>query len=311
MKRFVLLLTGLLIICGLVLLVLIWPRPLDETLVPEHQADLQNGETMFWAGGCPSCHAVPGAEGDAKFQLAGGLALETPFGVFKVPNISPDREHGIGAWSVAGFIHAMRNGVSPEGSHYYPAFPYSNYRIMPAEDLIDLKAFIDTLPSQPVASEEHELRFPFNIRLGLGLWKLLYLRGETFTENTNIDAKLERGRFLVNGPGHCSACHTPRDAFGGEIRERFLAGADPLDSQADQDGSSEGKVPNITPHKDGLADWSEQDIAYALESGFDPDFDSFGGSMVEVQENMAHLSPGDREAIAAYLKSLPPIPSEP
>jgi mono/diheme cytochrome c family protein len=285
------------------------PRTFDINLVPDHRVNLVNGETLFWAGGCASCHAAAGSKGDKRLHLVGGVELNTPFGVFRAPNISPDAESGIGRWSTADFFNAMVNGVSPQGYHYYPAFPYVNYRIMPYTDLIDLKAYLDTLPAKSSTIADHDLSFPFNIRAGLGLWKLLYLNDDTFSPEPGVDPQLERGRYLVNGPAHCGACHTPRDAFGGEIKDRFLAGAVSPEGN-NKDGDSRGQIPNITPHADGLGDWSRKDIAYALETGFDPDFDSFGGSMVEVQENMAKLPSEDRMSIAAYLKTVKALPSE-
>lgn len=299
----------IILLCAAWLYIETMPRTLEARLPPQHKPDLINGESIFWAGGCASCHAAQDAEGDARLVLVGGVELNTPFGIFRSPNISPDEQSGIGKWSIQEFINAMVNGVSPDGKHYYPAFPYANYRIMPYTDLIDLKAFLDTLPAKPTLVADHELSFPFNIRAGLGLWKLQYLKAKTFTTVAGADAAVERGRYLVNGPGHCGACHTPRDLFGGEISDQFLAGADMLDKGSSADEKSDGSSPNITPHADGIGDWSKQDIAYALESGFDPDFDSFGGSMVEVQENMAKLSVQDRLAIAAYLKSIPALAS--
>ena len=286
------------------------PRTLDASLIPQHKADLQNGETLFWAGGCASCHAQKEARAKARLMLGGGVELETPFGVFIAPNISPDRQAGIGSWNTAEFINAMVNGVSPDSTHYFPAFPYPNYRSMPYTDLIDLKAFLDTLPPISSATADHRLHFPFNIRAAVGLWKLLYLNTGTFSARPGVEASVERGRYLVNGPGHCAACHTPRDLFGGEIKNRLLAGARSLDSASSTKAPKSNRIPNITPHaEDGIGKWSENDIAYALESGFDPDFDSFGGSMVEVQENMAHLPASDRLAIARYLKSIPALAS--
>jgi mono/diheme cytochrome c family protein len=286
--------------------VLTMPRPLGAADLPDHEPDLANGETMFWAGGCASCHAAPEAKGEERLRLGGGLELVTPFGTFRAPNVSPHPEHGIGAWETIDFINAMVKGISPRGQHYYPAFPYTSYQRMRLEDVIDLKAFIDTLPALDNRVAGHDLGFPFNIRRGLGLWKLRYLDGKRLEPDPSMPAAVERGRYLVEGPGHCGACHTPRDRFGGEIPARHLAGARVLES----DGVDGGRVPNITPHEDGIGDWSEADIAYSLESGLDPDFDSFGDSMVEVQANMAKLSAEDRAAIAAYLKSVPALPSE-
>ena len=277
-------------------------RPLEGPL-PEHEADLANGELMFWAGGCASCHATVGAEGEDLLILAGGHEFETEFGVFQSPNISPDPDHGIGNWSELEFANAMLKGLSPDNRHYYPVFPYPQYQNMNLEDVLDLKAFMDTLPSSSNEVGEHALAFPYSVRRGLGLWKRRYLANTRLDDQEPESPELARGRYLVNGPTHCGACHTPRDRFGGEIPSRFLAGSESL-------VKDEGTIPNITPHKDGIGSWSADDIEYSLETGFDPDFDSFGGTMVSVQENLARLPAVDRAAIAAYLKSIPPVASE-
>jgi mono/diheme cytochrome c family protein len=234
--------------------------------------------------------------------LAGGAALKTPFGTFHAPNISPDREAGIGGWSTLDFVNAMTRGISPGGRHYYPAFPYTSYQRMRLTEVVDLKAFLDTLSPATTRPPGHELPFPFNIRRGLGLWKLLHLDGKPFGPDPAADEIVNRGKYLVEGPGHCGECHTPRDGFGGLDRSRWLAGG--------PNPEGKGRVPNITPHADGLADWSEDDIAYALETGFTPEFDSLGSSMADVQLNMAHLPATDRQAIARYLKSVPPLASD-
>lgn len=308
MRRFLYAVLALALVVAAMFFVLTTPRPLDASVLPKHEPDLANGRTMFWAGGCASCHAPPGADGDALLRLSGGVELETPFGVFRAPNISPDPEHGIGGWSTIEFVNAMVRGISPDGRHYYPAFPYPNYQRMRYEDLIDLKAFLDTLPAHGAAVADHQLPFPFNVRRGLGLWKHRYLDGRAFEPDASAPPAVQRGRYLVEGPAHCGACHTPRDRFGGEIRERWLAGAKVLDAGGDDAGDE--WVPNITPHDDGIGEWSEEDIAYALESGFTPEFDSFGSSMVDVQVNMSMLPAEDRAAIAAYLKSIPALPSQ-
>ncbi len=283
------------------------PQTLSSTALPDHQPDLANGETMFWAGGCASCHAAPDAKDDERLRLVGGVELNTPFGTFRTPNISPDAKHGIGNWTTLEFVNAMVKGVSPDGRHYYPAFPYTNYQNMRYEDLIDLKAYLDSLPAEDNQVAGHTMKFPFGIRRGLGLWKQLYLKPAVNPAHAEEPELVQRGRYLVQGPAHCGACHTPRNIFGGEIAERFLAGATAPESTK---GKKPGRIPNITPHADGIGSWDESDIVYALETGFDPDFDSFGGSMIEVQENMAKLSSEDRAAIAAFLKFIPALPSE-
>jgi len=267
------------------------PKRIAPEALPEYTADPGRGARIFNAGGCASCHAAPGARGEARLVLSGGLRLKTPFGTFVAPNISPDPDHGIGAWSEADFVSAVMLGTAPDGRHYYPAFPYTSYARMRQEDVRDLFAYLKTLPPSERADEPHELGFPFNIRRGLGLWKLLYLSPEPVTSGG--DETVARGRYLVEGPGHCGECHTPRDPFGGLDLDRWLRGAPSPDG--------EGKVPDITPAR---LDWSAADIAYYLETGFTPDFDSAGGAMVEVIENISRLPAEDRQAIAAYLKSL-------
>lgn len=264
-----------------------------------HVPDLANGERLFNAGGCASCH---GRIEDGKPQrdiMAGGLEMTSPVGTFRAPNISPHPEQGIGGWTALEFLDAMQRGVSPQGRHYYPAFPYASYARMEATDLLDLKAYLDGLPASDHVVGGHELSFPYSLRRGIGLWKRLYLDADPVIEVTSGDAVLERGRYLVEGPGHCGECHTPRNFAQAMDPGRWLGGA--------PNPEGEGRVPNITPGRASFGDWSADDIAYYLESGVDPDFDVVGGSMVAVQENMARLDAADREAIAAYLKALPPV----
>ncbi|WP_346433064.1 cytochrome c [Breoghania sp.] len=300
MRAFVRLVVVLAVLGGAVFYWLTMPERIYPSTVPAHVVDLANGERMFWAGGCGSCHAVAKASGDEKLKLGGRQELVTPFGTFRVPNISPDIATGIGGWSNADFITAMVKGVSPGERHYYPAFPYTSHQHMTREDLIDLKGFLDTFPAVVNKVGPHDLAFPFNIRRGLGLWKLLYLDGKTFTPDPAASDAVNRGAYLVNGPGHSlrRMPHTA-DFIGGPRMYRFLAGGPAPEG--------EGVVPNLTPDKNGLGSWSEADIAYALETGFTPDYDTLGGSMTSVQENMVHLPAEDWAAIAAYLKSIPPI----
>jgi mono/diheme cytochrome c family protein len=263
--------------------------------LPARQAGKSNGETLFIVGDCASCHATPSQE-DQK-RLGGGLALRTPFGTFNVPNISSHPQYGIGAWSEADFINAMLRGVGRNGEHLYPAFPYTSYQHMALDDVRDLFGFLKTLPPEATPSAAHDLHFPFTIRRGIGLWKLRYLDGKPFEPDPSHSAEWNRGAYLVNGPGHCAECHSPRDVFGGIIpSQRFAGGPNP-------DGK--GMVPNITQF--ALKDWSQKDIAFVLELGQTPDGDFVGSSMTAVVRNTAQLAPADRAAIATYIKSLPPI----
>ncbi|KQS96419.1 MULTISPECIES: c-type cytochrome [unclassified Rhizobium] len=273
-----------------------WPAAHWDNL---GEPDLANGEQMFWAGGCTSCHAAPKSEDAAKLVLSGGLPLKSPFGTFHVPNISPDETAGIGSWTLADFGNAMTRGVGKDGEHLYPSFPYGSYARMSPKDINDLWGFLETLPKSANVAPPHDLPFPFNIRLSLGGWKLLFFTDKSRVTVDTTDPKLARGQYLVEGPGHCGECHTPRNALGGFESAQWLAGA--------PNPEGEGRIPNITPGSKSIGSWSEGDIASYLETGFTPEFDSVGGSMVEVQRNMAKLSASDREAIAAYLKAVPAV----
>ncbi|MGE0279957.1 MAG: cytochrome c [Rhizobiaceae bacterium] len=281
------------------------PSRLDAaTLASIGDGDATRGERVFWAGGCASCHARPKAEGPARLELAGGLELKTPFGTFVPPNISSDPNDGIGNWSKEDFANAMMRGVSPGGSHYYPAFPYASYiRAKPA-DIGDLYAFMKTLPAVQGKAPPHSVGFPFNIRRGLGLWKLLFLdAAPAVTLAAEASEPAKQGQYLVEALGHCGECHTPRTLFGagGSDRGQWLAGA--------KAAEGDGNVPNITTGEGGIGDWSEADITTFIKDGSTPEFDFVGGSMASVVKNLAHLEDADRQAIAAYLKAIPPHPN--
>ena len=277
------------------------PAPgFDPVAIASMQADPQRGELIYHIGGCASCHVEPEAdEAVNPPALGGGIRFETQFGTFIAPNITPHPQRGIGSWSTSEFAHALLNGVSPRGEHYYPAFPYASYTRMLLQDVVDLKAYMDTLPISERENIPHQLPFPFNIRRGLGLWKRLYLKQTPAVVLPDADPELLRGRYLVEGPGHCAECHTPRNLLGGFISDRWLAGAPSPDS--------DGRIPNITPHATGIGKWTLADIAEYLSSGFTPDYDVVGSSMAEVVENTAHLSDSDRRAVARYLLSIPAL----
>jgi len=239
------------------------------------------------AAGCASCHHAPDSED--KLVLAGGQAFPSDFGTFYAPNISPS-EAGIGGWSIVDLANAVTRGVSPEGEHLYPAFPYTSYTKMEDQDVADLHAYIMSLEPSDTASKPHDVGFPFNIRRSLGGWKLLF-----FSDDYVMPAgDNERGRYLAETLAHCGECHTPRNALGGLDKGRWLAGA--------PNPSGQGTIPALTPDK---LTWSATDVAYYLETGFTPDFDSVGGHMAEVVDNFSKLSAEDRTAVAKYIKALP------
>ena len=275
-----------------------WLATLPATLPQGELAGLTGdpvaGEAVFWAAGCASCHAGADARDEARLILAGGQRFASDFGTFVAPNISMHPEHGIGRWTQTEFITALQHGTSPDGRHYYPAFPYTAYRLAKAQDLVDLWAFWQGLPAADTPSQPHDLGFPFNIRRSVGAWNLLNLQDD-FVITGDLTEEQARGRYLAEALAHCAECHTPRDALGGLDRSAWMAGA--------PNPSGTGMIPALTPDK---LTWSQAEIAAYLNDGFTPDFDSAGGSMVSVIANMAMLPEADRLAIAAYLKALPP-----
>jgi mono/diheme cytochrome c family protein len=287
------------IVAGVVGLALFWfltiPGTVPASALGAHQPNLANGKEMFYIGGCASCHAVPNQED--KTKLGGGLGLHSPFGTFYVPNVSPDAKDGIGSWNEQQFVTAMSKGTSPDGRHYFPAFPYPSYALMPVSDVRDLFAYLKTLPAVQGKVRDHDVQFPFNIRRNVGGWKLMFFKDETFKPDASKSAEWNRGAYLVNGPGHCAECHSPRNFMGGiKSGQRFAGGPNP---------EGKGWVPNIT--QKGLKDWSKADIEFMLESGQLPDGDFVGQQMTAVVRNTAELTATDRSAMATYLKSLPPV----
>ncbi len=263
------------------------------------QTAIDRGKYVFDAGGCEGCHTDTKAGGAA---LAGGPALETPFGTFFAPNITPDPDYGIGAWADRDFLHAMRDGIGPDGRHYYPALPYTSYTGTTDRDLLDLKAYLFAQPPVAQASRLHEVGFPFSIRPLLWFWKLFNFDSVRWQPDATKSDSWNRGSYLVEALAHCRECHTPRKFLGGLDASRWLAGA--------RLGDGKSLAPNLTPHEQGLARWSESDITLALDFGFSSDGEAFGGAMGEVVRNTtSRLTAADRKAIATYLKAVPALPS--
>jgi mono/diheme cytochrome c family protein len=287
---------------GLLFWVMTEPQRLDPELVAKAgEGDVVKGELVFWQGGCASCHAAPGAKDADRLKLSGGLTLASPFGDFHAPNISMDLDDGIGAWGFIDFANAMQRGVSPTGEHYYPAFPYSSYARMELSDIADLWAYFKTLPEVRGKAPGHNMPFPFNIRRTLGGWKLLFFKQGPVLEISNASEAVKRGQYLVEGPGHCGECHTPRNILGGSKFSQWLAGA--------TNPEGKGVIPNITIGEGGIAAWSESELTSLLKDGFTPEFDSVGGSMASVVLNWSHAPDSDRAAVAAYLKAIPAHPN--
>ena len=288
-------------LCALAGWILSAPRPLysrDDWSALEEGGDATRGHEVFLIGGCQACHVTP-SQSD-PLRLGGGYELKTPFGSFFPPNISPDPRDGIGQWKVVDLANALQSGVSPNGRHYYPALPYTSYRNMTLADIRDLMAYLRTLPKVSGRAPAHRLAFPFSVRRGVGLWKLIYLGKPGLTADPSHSAEWNRGRYLVEGPGHCAECHSPRDVFGAIIASRRFAGGPTPDGK--------GKAPNLTPIPSRFGQWSKEDIETALSTGLTPDGDSLGGDMAAEIRNLSQLPDSDRAAIAEYLKGLAPIP---
>jgi mono/diheme cytochrome c family protein len=260
-------------------------------------ASAERGKYIFDAAGCYGCHTEAGGA-----PMAGGGPLRTPFGTFYAPNITPDPEYGIGQWSEADFIRALREGVSPRGQHFYPVFPYPSYTRMTTQDMRDLRAYLGTIAPAKKPSRVHEVSFPYSMRSTLIPWKWLNFNAGEFKPDAKHDAAWNRGAYLVETLTHCGECHTPRNILGGLERGQWLSGARmPVGDLV---------ASNLTPDKTGLADWSTVDIVDALESGTLPEGGTLGEEMGEVVKNStSKMRPDDRQAIAAYLKSLPSLPT--
>ncbi len=263
------------------------------------ETPVQRGAYLVQAGGCITCHT---ADESGATPLAGGRALETPFGTFYSPNITPDQETGIGAWSDDEFVRAFWEGVGPGGRYYFPSFPYTSYTGLLREDLLAMRAYLASLEPIRKPNREHDLPWYLNSRLAAAAWQLLNFDPGRFQGDPDRKDAWNRGAYLVRHLGHCGECHTPRGRLGDMLLDLEMAGTNA--------GPSGKPVPNITPHADGIGDWDRDELLLLLEIGMEPDGDFVGGSMAEViDDNTSLLTPGDREAMAIYLESLPGLAS--
>jgi mono/diheme cytochrome c family protein len=263
------------------------------------QGDAKRGAYLAKAAGCEGCHTE---KKDGAVPYAGGRELKTPFGTFYGPNITPHPEAGIGRWSEADFRRALREGVRPDGGHYFPAFPYPSFTQISDADARDLWAFFRSLPPDARKNRPHELRAPYGWRFMVGPWKWLHFTPGPFAADAARSAQLNRGAYLVEALGHCGECHTPRNFLGGAKRDRRLAG-----TASGPEGKS---VPNLTPAK--LKKWDDRDLREFLQSGLTPDGDVAAEAMGEVVRNTtSQLSAEDLDAMIAYLRSLPALADEP
>lgn len=261
-------------------------------------AAMQQGEYLFRAAGCANCHTDDKNKGA---PLAGGRALQTPFGTFYTSNITPDPDTGIGRWSEADFLRALREGISPWGEHFYLAFPYTSYTQLTDADLRAIWTYLRSLKPVRQANKPHELPWYLRSRATLRIWKMLFFKPGPFQPQPDQSSARNRGAYLVNAVTHCGECHTPRNLLGGFKKSRHLAG--------NPRGVDDTKAPNITPdRKTGIGKWTENDLVYYLGTGATPDGDYAGDVMAEMIDNStSYLTNDDRRAIAVYIKSLPAV----
>lgn len=274
------------------------PRPLTAADIPAHTPDLANGERMYNAGGCHSCHlpAKDLAGVDASLP-AGGAPLKTPIGILYPPNLTPDPETGIGTWTDAEFASAMMRGIGKDGEHLIPAFPYTSYAHMRMEDVLDVKAYLATLT--PVRNPSRESAVPLEpvVRRGLGLWKLVGLNTAPVAADPAQSESWNRGAYLVNGPGHCNECHTPRTLLMTSDMSRALSGGPHPDG--------DGKVPSLHDLMGRKRYKDAADLTLALQNGELLGYDKMSsGGMGAVQTNISKLPEAEVRAIADYLVTL-------
>jgi len=261
------------------------------------QGDAKRGEYLSKAAGCVGCHTETRKGAD---PYAGARALKTPFGTFYGPNITPHPQAGIGRWSYDDFVHAMREGVRPDGANLFPSFPYPSFTKISDEDLRDLWAYLRTLKPSAQPSREHELGLLFRSRAAVGAWKKLFFTPGPMKPDPAQSAPVNRGAYLVQALGHCGECHTPRSALGGPKSDLFLAGAKLADG---------AKASNLTPTR--LKRYSDAELKEILQSGLYPDGDVIGETMAEVVKNTtSQLTAQDVDATISYLRSLPALPDE-
>ena len=285
LKRVLLACAVLLAAGGAAFAAIAWHPAIDPVTPPRPDPALvARGAQLAALGDCSACHTAP-----AGRPYAGGYRLQTPFGAVYTPNLTPDPETGVGRWPLAAFVRAMRQGVSREGSNLYPALPYDHFTRISDDDLAALYAFLQA--GEPVHADRppNELRFPLNWRPLLAGWKLLFLRDRRFQPDPGHDAQWNRGAYLVEGLGHCGACHTPRNALGAENRDRALQG-----------GVAEGWAswPIVG------TGWSQDSLYWYLRVGVDRHHGAAAGPMAPVSWNLGRVPDADVRAMAAYLASL-------
>jgi len=279
------------------------PASIDYELPPvdlDSRELIERGQYLATAGNCVTCHTAEDGE-----MMAGGLPFETPFGRLYSTNITPDDETGIGAWTVEQFLASMRLGVRPDGTHLYPAFPYTSFTKVRDEDVMAIFAYLKTLPAVRAPAPANELAFPFNVRALMIAWKALFFDDGEFVHDETMSDDWNRGAYLVEGLAHCGACHTPRNALGAEDNGRYLAGGAYLD-RVPGGGYRTWSAPNLTSSDTGLSLWSREDLVQYLETGRNSFLDSTGPMNEVIMNSTSRLTASDVAAMTTYLEALPP-----
>lgn len=260
---------------------------------------VQRGRYLAIAGNCASCHTRRGGE-----ALAGGAAFKTPFGTVYSTNITPDAKTGIGNWTREQFLRALRQGVRPDGEHLYPVFPYTAFTKITAEDATALFAYVRTIPPVSAEARQDELRFPYNQRWLISFWNMMFFNEGVYKPDNTKSAEWNRGAYLVEGPGHCSACHSPRDFLGAERNELRMTGGEYV-GEVPGGALRVWSTPNLTSVKSGLASWTVEDLATFLKTGRNSFTETFGPMNEVIMNSTRYLRDADTHAMAVYLKSLP------
>ena len=276
------------------------PLPAIPSTNGESEDRLEAGRYLTTAGNCYSCHTRPGGE-----AFAGGVAFHTDFGVIHSTNITPDPETGIGDWSDAEFIRAMHDGISADGQHLYPVFPYTSYTNVSEQDVLAIFSYLKTVEPVNYTPPDNDMDFPYGNRRLMRLWNTLFFNGGRFVADPAKSDEVNRGAYLVQGLGHCGACHSPRNFLGAQTTGDSLIGGELIDEVA-PDKMRPWSAVNLTPARNGLADWSKDDIVSYLKTGYSKMAVTFGPMNKVILNSTQHLSDGDRNAMAAYLTSLPP-----
>lgn len=259
--------------------------------------DVERGRYLATAGNCVSCHTREGGE-----PFAGGHALETPLGLIHSTNITPDRATGIGSWSLADFRLAMREGIAPGGRHLFPAFPYTYYARLRDNDIEDIHAYLRSL--EPVRYTPPDNGLLFSLRWPMAIWNHYFHTGKEIRPDPSRSEDWNRGAWLVQGLGHCGACHTPRNLFMAEEPERALRGG-VVRGEVRRGMQREWYAVDLGDSPQGLAAWSEDELFRYLKTGFSPQAGSFGPMNAVIVNSLRHLEEADIRAMAVYLKSLP------